>query len=350
MMGNSACNSVFLCFFLFLLLNSKERILFSVEAAAAEVALETPQAAYTPQGVSAAPGFGKAAPADEGVYLLRRENGPSIKLKVVDENGHQTEVPIAFHEMRIEPRGFWGDVAVNGMALFFASACILLFKEFLSFAAARKQRKQEATARAAAAQRRAAIIVQLEEADQQLQEIKEEMKKAEENKEKNKYQANNTTHKTHIRHILQQLDAYRHELKTADAPAVTAYAESLILTASQLLRSRSKQQHEQQQQQQQQQTNAAAETDAAETDAVDAAADAAAAAAAAAGSKTIDEEEEENMPFRSSRRQQQQQQQQQQDSKPDIETVQMLMQQNPHLNPTEIIKMAAEIKKREMKK
>lgn len=166
---------------------------------------------------------------DEQSYLLPERRKPSVTLRVEDDNGKVTEVPINFREARIEPRGFWGDVAVNGMALFAASVCLILIKELLTWGAAKRQKAKAAAQKSLAAQRRAAISAQLEAADLELRGIRA---MGRENRD--------DEFEDSARRLMGLLDAYRHEIKEYDAPALTAYLDSLVAQAAQVLSKRNR--------------------------------------------------------------------------------------------------------------
>lgn len=155
-----------------------------------------------------------------------QHSGPSVTLRVVDHHGEVVEVPVDFADARIEPRGFWGDVGVNGMALFFASVLIILGKEVLTWAVAKRQKANRAQRRAMVAQRRAAISAQLEAAELELSRIQDMGKKD--------LQGDDVG--GGLKQLMNRLDSYRDELNEYDAPALLAYVDSLIMQAAQLLR------------------------------------------------------------------------------------------------------------------
>ncbi|KAL8443772.1 hypothetical protein Emed_006582 [Eimeria media] len=170
----------------------------------------------------------------EETYSLREHLAPpSASLRVTDAMGRTTEIPIDFTQARVEPRGFWGDVAVNGMALFSASLCIILLKEFLSWSAARRQKAKIKAQREMEARRRAAISRQLEAADLELRTLKTTNK-----------EGKGKGIEDDVRRLMDLFDAYRQELKDYDAPALMAYLDSLVLQATHLLRTHQRTQTE----------------------------------------------------------------------------------------------------------
>lgn len=159
----------------------------------------------------------------EHVPVPLQRSRPSVTLRVVDGTGRVSEVPVNFHSARIEPRGFWGDVAVNGMALFIASAFIIMVKEGLSWLASRRSRARASAHRTLAAQRRATISSQLEGVDLELRKLR--TTGADEREDDLELTA---------KRLLNLLDAYREELRDYDAPALMAYLENLEEQVSQL--------------------------------------------------------------------------------------------------------------------
>ncbi|KAL8444290.1 hypothetical protein Emag_005551 [Eimeria magna] len=169
----------------------------------------------------------------EESYALRERVAPSATLRVIDDMGRATEIPIDFSQARAEPRGFWGDVAVNGLALFSASLCIILLKEFLSWSSARRQKARAKAQRDMEARRRAAISAQLEAADLEIRNLKASSKEGKvEGLEDD------------VRRLMDLFDAYRQELKDYDAPALMAYLDNLVVQAAHLLRTHNRMQSE----------------------------------------------------------------------------------------------------------
>ncbi|KAL8438285.1 hypothetical protein ACSSS7_000262 [Eimeria intestinalis] len=166
-------------------------------------------------------------------YPLQDRVTPSATLRVVDEIGRTTEIPIDFSLARAEPRGFWGDVAVNGLALFSASLCIILLKEALSWSVARRRKAKAKAQREMEARRRAAISAQLEAAEVELRGLRRSVKEggAEGLEER-------------VRRMMDLFDAYRQELKDYDAPALLAYLDNLLAQAAHLLRTHNTQETE----------------------------------------------------------------------------------------------------------
>lgn len=200
---------------------------YSVATQTSDIFHESPSAHSVP--AFAAQESSESAWREEGQsYLPRQSIGPSVTLRVVDEVGRATEVPVDFADARIEPRGFWGDVAVNGMALFFASVCIILVKEFFTWGAMRRQKAQAAAQRSIMAHRRAAISEQLETIEVGLREIRAQSREGKDE----------DLEDSAIRFV-GLLDGYRDEIKEYDAPALLAYVDSLIAQITQVLRKRS---------------------------------------------------------------------------------------------------------------
>ncbi|KAL8272751.1 hypothetical protein Esti_003301 [Eimeria stiedai] len=158
-------------------------------------------------------------------YFLRERVTPSATLRVVDETGRATEIPVDFSQARVEPRGFWGDVAVNGLALFSASLCIVLLKEALAWSAARRRKARAKAQSDIETRRRTAISAQLEAADLEIRNLRTSSK-----------EGKGEGLDDEVRRLMDLLDAYRQELKNYDAPALMAYLDNLVVQAAHLLR------------------------------------------------------------------------------------------------------------------
>ncbi|KAL8437734.1 hypothetical protein Efla_006626 [Eimeria flavescens] len=194
-----------------------------------EVETETVVGPQAAQGATTA-----AAPTVMQPYSIGDEyRGPSVSLRVVDESGQATEIPINFSEARVEPRGFWGDVAMNGLSLFAASVCILLLKEAFSWSAAKRRQAKAAARQAAEMQRRAALTAQLEAADLEIRAMRKM------SREGRTEDLNDSA-----RRLMEFLDSHRLDMKELDAPALTAYLDSLTMQATQILRSHTRTQAE----------------------------------------------------------------------------------------------------------
>lgn len=144
------------------------------------------------------------------------------------------EVPLTFHEVRPEARGFWTDVAANGLALFFASALFLILKEALGGARQRQLR----AAQSLRLQQQAVLLerlnAQLRESDGRLAALEASAKTSAAGGASKSFGDGAAA----IREELWGLGQVRAELLALDAPAALALADELIDRARSLLRRR----------------------------------------------------------------------------------------------------------------
>ncbi|OEH78024.1 hypothetical protein cyc_06667 [Cyclospora cayetanensis] len=161
----------------------------------------------------------------EQPHELQPPSPPTMTFRFVDEKGNVTEVPIQFKEAQLEPRGFWGDVLANGMALFLAYAAIIILKELLTWSSSRRKKAAESSLRAHVALRREAISAELRTIESGFEDI-----------ERSDKGGRDEGAEEELKHFLDLLDGYRYELKDYDTPALVAYIDSLIVKISQLLK------------------------------------------------------------------------------------------------------------------